>query len=43
MQKLSHPKIIELHRLFDGNDNFYLILEYLEGKNLNSLISNKNF
>ncbi|CAD8103710.1 unnamed protein product [Paramecium sonneborni] len=34
MQKLKHDNIIQLIDLYEGENTFYLILEYLEGKSL---------
>ncbi|CAK69342.1 unnamed protein product (macronuclear) [Paramecium tetraurelia] len=34
MQKMNHPKIIHLEELYEGENTFYLILEYLQGQSL---------
>ncbi|CAD8058056.1 unnamed protein product [Paramecium sonneborni] len=38
MQKLKHENIIHLVDLYEGENTFYLILEYLEGKSLHELL-----
>ena len=38
MRKLNHPSIIGLHELYEGENTFYIILEYLQGKSLNEII-----
>ncbi|CAD8089919.1 unnamed protein product [Paramecium sonneborni] len=38
MQKLKHDNIIQLIDLYEGENTFYLILEYLEGKSLHELL-----
>jgi serine/threonine protein kinase len=38
MRKLNHPSIIGLSELFEGENTFYLILEYLQGKCLKEMI-----
>lgn len=38
MQRLSHPNIIQLYEVYEGEQSYYLILEYLEGMTLNDLI-----
>ena len=38
MQSLNHPSIIGLHELYEGENTFYIILEYLQGKSLNEMI-----
>jgi serine/threonine protein kinase len=38
MQRLSHPNIIRLYEVYEGEQSYYLILEYLEGMTLNDLI-----
>ncbi|CAD8068133.1 unnamed protein product [Paramecium sonneborni] len=41
MQKLKHDNIIQLIDLYEGENTFYLILEYLEGKSLHELLIQK--
>ncbi|CAD8059983.1 unnamed protein product [Paramecium sonneborni] len=38
MQRLKHENIIQLVDLYEGENTFYLILEYLEGKSLHELL-----
>jgi serine/threonine protein kinase len=38
MNKLKHDNIIELEEIYEGDNNFYLVLEYLKGKNLHDYI-----
>jgi len=38
---MNHPNIIHLHEVYEGVTNVYLILEYLKGGDLFSLIKTK--
>jgi serine/threonine protein kinase len=35
----NHPNIIRMHDYFEDAHNFYMVLEYLEGKDLFNFIS----
>jgi len=36
---LNHKSIIELQEVYEGENTFYMILEYLKGKSLNDIIN----
>jgi serine/threonine-protein kinase len=35
---LSHPNIVEVYDVGEDDGNFYIVMEYIEGKNLKQLI-----
>lgn len=35
---LNHPQIVKLHKTFQDEKNFYLVLQFLEGKNFSSVL-----
>ena len=39
--KLSHPNIVTLHDMDKGKDTAYIVMEYVEGGTLSSLVSEK--
>lgn len=39
MRKLTHKSIIALHEVYEGENTFYMILEYLKGKSLHDIIN----
>ncbi len=39
MQNLDLPNLIKLHEVYEGENTFYMILEYLEGKSLSEFIN----
>ncbi|CAD8141470.1 unnamed protein product [Paramecium octaurelia] len=41
MQRLKHENIIQLIDLYEGENTFYMILEYLEGKSLHELLNQR--
>ncbi len=38
---LNHPNIVQLYGFFDDSTNFYIVMEYMEGGSLFSLIKKK--
>ncbi len=38
---LSHPNIVEMYDVGEDNGNFYIVMEYIEGKNLKQLIKKR--
>ena len=42
MEKLEHEKILHLHEIYEGENTFYMILEYLKGKSLHEIITKSN-
>ena len=34
MRNLDHKNLIKLYEIFEGDDSFYLIMEYMKGGNL---------
>ena len=41
LSKLEHPGIVRVVDLFEGNNTTYYVMEYLDGGNLDKLISDK--
>lgn len=41
MQKMHHPKIICLEEIYEGDNTFYLILEYLQGNSLHDILNKR--
>jgi serine/threonine protein kinase len=39
----QHPNIIKLLDLFENADYYYIVLEYMEGKDLFDYLKNRNF
>lgn len=39
----THPNLIKLHEIFEGENSYYLIFEFLEGETLHKFIKNSNF
>jgi len=39
MRKLIHPNIINLLEIYEGENTFYMILEYLKGRSLHDVIN----
>ncbi|CAD8111518.1 unnamed protein product [Paramecium sonneborni] len=37
----SHPNIIKLNEIFEGENSYYLVFDYLEGENLHKFIKNQ--
>lgn len=42
MSLLEHDQIVKLEEVYEGDNTFYLILEYLKGPSLHELCSNKS-
>src|SRR5690554_1310800 len=38
---LSHPNIVEMYDVGEDDGNFYIVMEYIEGKNLKQLIKKR--
>ena len=38
---LSHPNIVEVYDVGEDNGNYYIVMEYIEGKHLKSLIKKR--
>ena len=38
---LSHPNIVEVYDVGEDNNNYYIVMEYVEGKNLKDLIKKR--
>lgn len=38
---LSHPTIVEVYDVGEDDDNYYIVMEYIEGKNLKQLIKKR--
>jgi len=38
MQHLNHDNIIRLEEVYEGENTFYVVLEYLKGKSLHDVI-----
>lgn len=38
---LSHPNIVEMYDVGESDGNFYIVMEYIEGKNLKQLIKKR--
>ena len=38
---LSHPNIVEIYDVDEDEGNFYIVMEYIEGKNLKDLIKKR--
>lgn len=39
---LNHPNIVEMYDVGEDDGNFYLVMEYVDGKNLKQLIKRRN-
>lgn len=39
----QHPNVIRLIETFENNENFYIVLEYLEGRDLFEYLSKREF
>ena len=39
----QHPNIIKLIDLFENSDYYYIVLEYMEGKDLFDYLKHRNF
>ena len=42
LKKLNHPNIVKIYSDFMDEENYYIILEYIEGQNLYQIYSNNN-
>lgn len=40
---LSHPNIVEMYDVGEDNDEYYIVMEYIEGKTLKQLIKKRGF
>ena len=40
MQELNHPNLIKMYEVYEGNKNFYVVLELLSGGELFQKINN---
>lgn len=38
LRKLTHPSIIQIHEIYEGQSTFYIIFELLKGPTLSKLI-----
>ncbi len=38
LANLDHPNLPKVHNYFDDNGNFYLVMDYINGENLNELL-----
>jgi len=38
MRKLDHPNIIKLHEVYEGDQKYYMVLDYLAGGSLSDLL-----
>ncbi|CAG9335573.1 unnamed protein product [Blepharisma stoltei] len=43
VRKLDHPNIIKLHKVYEDIDYVYLVLDYIEGKDLHKRLQTKNY
>ena len=39
---LNHPNIVEMYDVGEDDGNFYIVMEYVDGKNLKQLIKRRN-
>lgn len=39
----QHPNIIKMIDLFENSDYYYIVLEYMEGKDMFDYLSHRNF
>ena len=39
--KLSHPNIVEMYDVGEDNGNYYIVMEYIDGKTLKSLVKKR--
>ncbi len=39
---LSHPNIVEMYDVGEDDGNFYIVMEYIEGRNLKQLLKRRN-
>lgn len=39
----QHPNIIKLIDLFENSDYYYIVLEYMQGKDLYDYLQSRNF
>jgi hypothetical protein len=42
LSKLSHPNIVGVHQVFEGNNTAYMALDFIQGEDLFSLISRRD-
>jgi serine/threonine-protein kinase len=40
---LSHPNIVEMYDVGEDNDQYYIVMEYIEGKTLKQLLKKRGF
>ena len=40
MQELNHPNLLKMYEIYEGNNNFYVVLELLSGGELFQKINN---
>jgi serine/threonine protein kinase len=43
LAKLSHPNIVGVHQVFEDNGTAYMALDFIDGRDLMSLIEDENF
>jgi len=43
LDQLEHPNIVNLHELFEGDDKFYMVFEYMSGGQLYSRFLKQKF
>ncbi|CAK60765.1 unnamed protein product (macronuclear) [Paramecium tetraurelia] len=39
----SHPNLIKLNEIFEGENSYYLVFDYLDGENLHKFIKNQSY
>ena len=43
LKMCQHPNIIKLLDIFENSDNYFIVIEYMEGKDLFDYIQKRNF
>ena len=38
LERLTHPNIVRVHHVFDENDTVYMVIDYVEGLDLQEMI-----